>query len=148
MIDVKKGELILRVGDEEVHFNLNQSLKQPDFEKAKCKNVEKVVPNSFEPIDDCKNQDSMNENMMTFQYIEDFDTEYLNASFELKETVLSLNEDNAEKSRSIKRKAKEIEKSSKGLILKELPKHLKYAFLGAERSKPVIIAADLTEDKE
>ena len=29
-----------------------------------------------------------------------------------------------------------------------LPKHLKYAFLGAERSKPIIIAYDLTEDKE
>ena len=37
--------------------------------------------------------------------------------------------------------------SSKGLILKELPKHLKYAFLGAERSQPVIIAAELTVEK-
>ena len=27
LIDVKKGELILRVGDEAVHFNLNHSLK-------------------------------------------------------------------------------------------------------------------------
>ena len=32
--------------------------------------------------------------------------------------------------------------------MKELPKHLKYAFLGAERSKPVIIATELTKDKE
>ena len=29
LIDVKKEELTLRVGDEAVHFNLNQSLKQP-----------------------------------------------------------------------------------------------------------------------
>ena len=27
LIDAKKGELTLRVGDEAVHFNLNQSLK-------------------------------------------------------------------------------------------------------------------------
>ena len=27
LIDVKKGELTLKVGDEEVHFNFNQSLK-------------------------------------------------------------------------------------------------------------------------
>ena len=27
LIDVKKRELTLRVGDEKVHFNLNQSLK-------------------------------------------------------------------------------------------------------------------------
>ena len=122
-------------------------MKQPNFEKAECKNVEKVVPSSSELID-CKNQDSMNRNMMNFQYIEDLDTEYLNASFELKETVLSLNEDNAEKSSSSEEKAQEFEKIYEGLISKELPKHLKYAFLGAERSKPIIIAANLTEDKE
>ena len=52
------------MGNEEVHFNLNQCLKQSDFEKAECKNVEKVVPINYELIDDCKNQDSMNENMM------------------------------------------------------------------------------------
>ena len=39
----------------------------------------------------------MNENMLNFQYIEDLDTEYLNASFEFKEIVLSLKEDNAKK---------------------------------------------------
>ena len=32
--------------------------------------------------------------------------------------------------------------------MKELYKHLKYAFLGAERVQPVIIAADLTKEKE
>ena len=104
LINVRKGELILKVGDE-VHLNLNQSLKQPDFEKAGYKNVEKVVPSCFELIDNCKNRDLMNENMMNFHYIEDLDTEYPNASFELKETILSLNEDNAEKSSSSEDKA-------------------------------------------
>ena len=32
--------------------------------------------------------------------------------------------------------------------MKELPKHLKYAFLGVEISKLVIIVANLTEHKE
>ena len=32
--------------------------------------------------------------------------------------------------------------------MKELPKHLKHAFLGAERSKPVTIEAYLIEVKE
>ena len=41
-----------------------------------------------------------------------------------------------------------MEKSSEGLILKELPKHLKYAFLGAEKAKHVIIAVDLTIENE
>ena len=32
LIDVKKGELTLRVRTKEVHFNLNQYLKQHDIE--------------------------------------------------------------------------------------------------------------------
>ena len=78
------------MGNEEVHFNLNKILKQPDFEQVECKIIEKVVPISYELIDDCKNQDSMNEHMMSLQYIEDLDTKHLNARVELKETVLSL----------------------------------------------------------
>ena len=37
LINVKKGELTLRVGDEAMHFNLNQSLKQPEFDNTDCK---------------------------------------------------------------------------------------------------------------
>ena len=40
LIDVKKGELTLRVGDEAVHFNLNHSLKQPELSSADCEIVE------------------------------------------------------------------------------------------------------------
>ena len=86
--------------------------------------------------------------MMNFQYIEALDSEHLNARVKLKETVFSLNGDNAEKSSSNEEKAQEVEKSYEGLIMKELPKHLKYAFLEVEISKPVIIAANLIEDKE
>ena len=31
LIDVKKGELTLRVGDEVVHFNIKHSLKKPNL---------------------------------------------------------------------------------------------------------------------
>ena len=47
LIDVKKRELTLRTEDEAVHFNLNHSLKQPEFDNI-----------------DCKIQSSMNENEM------------------------------------------------------------------------------------
>ena len=61
---MKKGELTLRVGDEEVQFNLNHSLKQPEFVNANCEIVEKKIPISSELINDCKIQSSMNENEM------------------------------------------------------------------------------------
>ena len=83
---------------------------------------------------------------MNFQYIKDLYVEHLNSSLELKETVLSLNENNADKSSSSEEKVQEVEKSYKRLNLKELTKHLKYAILGAERAQPIITAADLTED--
>ena len=46
LIDVKKGELILRVGDEALHFNLNQSLKQSDCDNAECMIVEQFFHQS------------------------------------------------------------------------------------------------------
>ena len=148
MIDVKKGELTLRVRDEAVPFNLNQSLKQFDGDNADCKSVEQIVPISPELIYDCKIQNSINENEMNFQYIEAHDVEYLNSSFEFKETTLSIKEISTKISSNDEEKKQGVEKSSEGLIMKELPKHLKYAFLGAERAQPVIIATDLTEEKE
>ena len=122
------------MGNEAVHFNLNQSLKQ-----TYCGNVESMIVEQFIPIspgliNDCKNQNSMNENEMNFHYIEAHDVEYLNSSFEIRETVLSLKEISAEKSSNKEKKGQEVEKSYEGLILKELPKHLEYAFLGAERA--------------
>ena len=108
MIDVKKGELTLRVGKEEVHFNLNQSLKQPNFDNAECKIVQQVVPISPELIYDYIIQNAMKKNEMNFQYIEALDVEYLNSSLEFKETVLSLREISAEKSSSSEENEQEV----------------------------------------
>ena len=52
LIDVKKGELTLRVGDEAVHFNLNHSLKQPELSNADYEIVETKIPISSELIND------------------------------------------------------------------------------------------------
>ena len=52
------------------------------------------------------------------------------------------------KSSAYEEKVSEINTSSEGLILKELPKHLKYAFLEVGKSKPIIISTDLTEHVE
>ena len=42
LIDVKKGKLTLRVGEEEVKFNLNQSLKQHDNEEVHYMRIEEI----------------------------------------------------------------------------------------------------------
>ena len=90
----------------------------------------------------------MNENEMNFQYIKCLNVEFLNFNFEIKEAVLSLNESSAEKSSSYEGKVLEVKTSSYSLILKELTKHLKYAFLEAGKSKQIIISAEFTAHKE
>ena len=75
-----------------MHFNLYQSLKQPEFDNTDCKIVETKVPISSELINDCKIQSSMNENEMNFQYLEYLGVEFLNSNFELKEPILNIDE--------------------------------------------------------
>ena len=55
-----------------MHFNLNHSLKQPEFDNIDCKIIETKVPIGSELIIDCKIQSSMNENEMNFQYLDVF----------------------------------------------------------------------------
>ena len=69
----------------------------------------------------------------------------MDSNVKLKEAVLSVEENNIEKSNSYEEEAANINKSSEGLILKELPEHLEYAFLQPEKGKPVIISTGLSE---
>ena len=66
LIDVKKWELTLRVGDEVVHFNLNHSLKQLELGSADCEIVKTKILVSSKLATDCNLQNSMNENEMNF----------------------------------------------------------------------------------
>ena len=59
-----------------------------------------------------------------------------------------MNEKSTENSCSRENKATEQETSAEGLILKELPSHLKYAFLEPEGAKPIIISAALNKNEE
>ena len=83
----------------------------------------------------------MNEN-------EHLEVEFLNSNFKLKDSVFSIRENGAERSSSYKEEVAEEKKSSEGLILKELPEHLKYAFLQSEKGKLVIISTRLTKLEE
>ena len=147
-IDVKKGEMTLRVGNEVVHFNLDKSLTQSDVDAENCNAVDNSSPISFEMIFDCNLQHSINENETDFQYIESVDYELLHSSLKNRERVFNLNENSQENSSSQEKKVAKQETSAEGLILKELPSHVKYAFLEPEQGNPVIISAELTENEE
>ena len=54
---------------------------------------------------------------MNFRNIEDHNVEYLNSSFEIRETALGLKKISAKKSSSSEEKGQEVEKSSECLIV-------------------------------
>ena len=83
MIDVKKGEITLRVGIEEVHFNLNQSLKQHDVEQAKCMRINSVIPVCKEKNDDFMNKNSFDDYIFNSLYNDDLEKEELIVEVEL-----------------------------------------------------------------
>ena len=66
LIDVKKGELTLRVGNEAVHFNLNKSLTQSDANEENFMIIENFSLVSLELNSECNIQHSINENEMNF----------------------------------------------------------------------------------
>ena len=107
-------------------------LEHPDVDAESCKAVENNSLLTVELNSDCILQHSINEIEMNFQYLESIDCEILSFSMYNKETVLSINENNQDEICSQGQKTTEQETSADGLILKELPSHLKYAFLEPE----------------
>ena len=148
LIDVQKGELTLRVGNEAVRFNINRILEHPDIEADNCMAIGNNSLLNVELNSDCILQHSINEIEMNFQCLESFDCEVLPSNLFNKETVSSINENNKDEVSSKKQQTHEQEISAEGLTLKELPNHLKYEFLKPEKRKPVIISVALTEVEE
>ena len=148
LIDIQKGELTLRVGNEAVHFNINRSLEHPDVNADSCMAVGNNSLLNDELNSNCILQHSINEIEMNFQYLESLDCEVLPSNLFNKETVSSINENSQDEVSIQKQKIHEQETSAEGPTLKELPSHLKYEFLEPENRKPVIISASLTEAKE
>ena len=92
LIDVQKGKMTLRVGNEVVHFNLNRSLEHPNVEAEGCMAVENNSLLSVELNSDCILQHYINEIEMNFQYLESIGCEMFPSSIYNKETVSSINE--------------------------------------------------------
>ena len=66
LIDIQKGELTLRVGNEAVYFNINRSLEHPDVNADSCMVVGNYSLLNDELNSDCILQHSINEIEMNF----------------------------------------------------------------------------------
>ena len=90
LIDMQKGVLTLRVGEEAADFNLLQSLKNLDIDREDYKSVDDVYLNNSDCYHDCNAQLPINENEMNFQYPEGVNSEFLHISLYSTENVMSL----------------------------------------------------------
>ena len=90
VIDMQKGVLTLRVGEEAAGFNMLQSLKNLDTDREDYKLVEYVYINNSDCYYDCNAQLPINENEMNFQYLESVNSDFPHISLHSIEKVLSL----------------------------------------------------------
>ena len=148
LIDMQKGVLTLRVGEEAADFNLLQSLKNLDTDREDYKLVDDVYLNNSDCYYDCNAQLPINENEMNFQYLENVNSNFPHISLHSTERVLSLKQNSMDNGDNNEEKEFHQETSAEGLVLKELPSHLRYAYLELPKSKPVIISARLSDAEE
>ena len=90
LIDMQKGVLTLRVGNEAAAFDLIKGMQNIDIDKESCNVVDDVYVLQSDVHNDCNDQSFINEKEMNFQYIED---DYPNCpynSFHSIETVMSM----------------------------------------------------------
>ena len=148
LIDMNKGILTLRVGEETADFNLIRSLRNLDVERDDIKSVEDVYVNNSDLYYDCNDQLSINEKEMNFQYLEDLDSDSLHFNLHSTEKVMNLEQNGIKQGDKIEEKEFHQETSEEGLVLKEFPSHLKYAYLKLPKNKPVIISARISDAEE
>ena len=148
LIDMQNGILMLRVGEETTDFNLIRSLRNLDIERDDIKSVEDVYVDNSDFYYDCNDQLSIHEKDMNFQYLEGFDSDSLHFNFHSTEKVMNLEQNGIKQRDKIEEKEFHQETSEEGLVLKELPSHLKYAYLEMPKNKPVIISARISDAEE
>ena len=114
LIDMQKGVLTLRVGEEAANFNLLQSLKSLDIDREDYKSVDDVYLNNSDCSHDCNDQLLINENEMNFQYPEGVNSDFLHISLHSTKKVMSLKQNGMTKGDNSEEKEFHQETMQKG----------------------------------
>ncbi|KAG7995172.1 hypothetical protein I3843_01G095200 [Carya illinoinensis] len=166
LIDVQKGELTLRVNKEEVMFNIYQAMKFPE-DPSTCFRVDVIKQCVEEVFQEDMPSDHLEHCITTSSHAFDFNNsavcesdlpfvseEFLHYVFALRalQQVTSLSNEVGKLEPVVPKDESEIakEKMQKNTTpeLKQLPEHLRYAFLGDNGTFPVIVAKSLTPEEE
>ncbi|XP_024032154.1 uncharacterized protein LOC112094726 [Morus notabilis] len=149
LIDVQKGELTMRVNDEQVTFNVLKAMRSPD-EVEDCSVVNVIDTFVFKELEQACYKDLLK--ITTLAELEEENAEVSSElpCLEARSTGIARGrqfESLGLSERELKPPRPSIEEPP-FLELKRLPSHLRYAFLGEIKTLPVIVSAELTEDQE
>jgi len=144
LIDVQQGQLILRVQDEKVTFNVFDAMKHP-ADVFRCMKIDTLATLLSESLEKHVDDAVLVRVLMHSKGLKN------NKESQEVETCIS----NLEASPPMTTTAQPIEELKKEekddspkVELKQLPSHLWYAFLGEKSTFPVIISSDLNELEE
>ena len=137
LIDVQKGDLTLRVLDEEVSFNVFNTLKFPSMkDSSSCYMVDEIEC----MINECIRESELNPVVKTLN--EEAHENRIEPTFAA--GYMRVFEELGEREPS--KEPSQIKPPT--LELKPLPSHLKYAYLGENETLPVVISSTLSEKQE
>ncbi|XP_073153332.1 uncharacterized protein [Henckelia pumila] len=149
LIDVQKGELLLRVGEEKILFDVFNALKFSQ-NNEECFQLDVVDSLLFDYVQDTFQKPL--ETALISEHVDDFSdkiegmTAYLNDNQSWRRGGKLRLEDLGNRKDLVLQKPSIEEPST--LELKPLPTHLKYVFLGENDNLPVIISSSLTGEME
>ena len=157
LIDVQKGELTLQVNDEKVKFNIHHTLKFP-YEVHTCHKVDIIKACVREAFHDMWPSDPLEHYLVSSSSMKnEVATQVGGDEFYAREDkfmccVFALEALQCDFSFNDKKENLEViippNSNNDGPLLKQLPEHLHYAFLGEDSTLSVIIATTLSKDEE
>ncbi|GKA50630.1 hypothetical protein Tco_0743703 [Tanacetum coccineum] len=163
MIDVFNKKITLRLGNEEVIFDIDQSIKRPPAEDDECYGIDFLDTTIHSKTHELLEDDQL-DSFMVNNLEESIDLSDLESCGEVDDSgesripIRRIEEINMPYSQETKRNdktqnehlysaiANEID--GKRLVLKELPSHLEYAYLKGDESCPIIISFKLIEKEK
>ncbi|GJX88313.1 hypothetical protein Tco_0340327 [Tanacetum coccineum] len=169
MIDVFNKKVTLRVGDDEVIFNVDQSIKKPPAEDVECYGIDDLDDTINAKAQELLTNDRSNSfllkgleksiNQSDLESCEFLENKFNNES-DLQIPIRRINlvntlylvEQGTSRSDGVKSEhlylASANEIDEKRPELKSLPNHLKYAYLQGDKSVPMIISSKLSEKEK
>ncbi|XP_058003967.1 uncharacterized protein LOC131180630 [Hevea brasiliensis] len=148
IIDVKNERLTLKVGDEEVEFNLFNTMKHK-FEPDECLRVDIVDKQVEEEFHKTHPEDPLEACIVHSHTVNDENTEIATcAQYLATHPLLPLAQAFKVEELKEEQTKSNLKKISEQVKLKPLPSTLRYAFLDSNSEYPVIVNASLSEIEE